>query len=74
MCDTTMKNWHDMNFHILHPTGDGIHFAKLVEIHPSNISSHLLLAEIISSQISARTCHGQRVATMMLWGANQFAS
>ena len=45
--------------------------AKLIEVHPSNISLHLLLAEIFNFSIFAGTYHGQRVATLVLCGANQ---
>ena len=46
---------------------------KLIEIQPSNISCHLLLAEIFNSPISAGTYHGQRIATSsVLCGADQF--
>ena len=59
-----------MNFHILHPTDSATRHAKLIEVRPSNISCHLLLAEIFNFQISAGTYHDQRVATSVLWGVN----
>ena len=68
----TMQNGHDTNFHILNPTDNGICRAKLIEVHPSNISWHLLLANILNSQTSAGTYHGQRVARLVLCGANHF--
>ena len=62
-CNMTIQNEHDANAHILHLTDNEIHRAKLIEVHPSNISWHLLLAEIFNSPIYARTYHDQRVAT-----------
>ena len=62
----TIQNEHDTNINILHPTDNGIRHAKLVEADPSNISWHLLLAEIFNSKISAGTNHGQRFATLVL--------
>ena len=32
------QNGHNMNFHILYSTHNGIRHAKRVEVHPSNIS------------------------------------
>ena len=61
-----MQNGHDVNVLTLHPTDNGICHAKLIEVHPSNISSYPLLAEIFNSLISAGTYHGQRVATSVL--------
>ena len=34
----TIQNGHDANVHTLHPTDNGIHHVKLIEVHPSNIS------------------------------------
>ena len=48
-------------------------FAKLFEIHLSNISWNLLLAEIFNSVTSSGTYHGQRAATLVLWDANRLA-
>ena len=70
----TMQNGHDVNVHTLHPTDNGIRHSKLIEVHPSNISWHLLIAEIFNSSISAGTYHGQRVATSVFCGANQLES
>ena len=73
-----MQNEHDANFHILHPIDRWICHAKRIDVHPSNISWHLikyvLLAEIFKFPISARMYHGQRVATSVFYGANQFVS
>ena len=44
----TMKNGHDVNFHILHPIDDGICHAKLIDVHLSNISCHQLLVEMFN--------------------------
>ena len=63
MCNMTMQNGHDTNFHILHPIDNVICRAKLIEVHHSNISLHLSLTEIFNSQISAGTYHAQRVTT-----------
>ena len=51
----------------LQPLDNGIHHAKLIEVHPSNMSWNVLLAKIFNSQISAGMYqHGQRVvATLM---------
>ena len=68
----TMQNGHDTNFHILHPTDNGICHAKLIEVHPSNIFWGPLLAEIFNCPISAGTYYGQRVATSVLCDANWF--
>ena len=56
----TIQNEHDANAHILDPTDNEIRHAKLIEVHPSNISWHLLLAEIFNSQISDGMYHSQR--------------
>ena len=52
-----MQNEHDANFHILHPIDNGIRHAKRIDVHPSNICWHLLLAEIFNSLISVGTYH-----------------
>ena len=68
----TIQNGHDVNVHALHPTDNRIHHAKLIEVHPSNISLRplrTLLAEMFNSPIFAGTYHGQRVATSVLCGA-----
>ena len=67
-----MQNGHDAKVHTLNPTDNRICQAKLTEVHPSNISWHPLLTEIFNSPISAGTHHGQRVALLVLFGANQF--
>ena len=69
-----MQNGHDAKVHTLNPTNNGICQVKLTEVHPSSISWHPLLTEIFNSLISARTYHGQRVATSVLCGAYQFES
>ena len=61
-----------MKVDTLNPTDNGILQAKLTEVHPSNISSHPLLAEIFNSPVSAGKYHGQCVAISVLCGANQF--
>ena len=66
-----MQIEHDANVHTLHPTESSICHTKLIEVHPSNISSHPLLAKIFNSQVSAKTYHGQLVATLVLCGSNQ---
>ena len=66
-----MQNRNDVNVHTLHPTDNGICHAKLIEVHPPNIFSHLLLTKIFSSLVSARTYHGQGVATLVLRGVNR---
>ena len=38
-----MQNEHDVNVYTLHPIDNGIRHASLVEVHPSNISWHLLM-------------------------------
>ena len=58
----TMQNGHDANIHILHPADNGTCHTKLIEVHPSNISWHLLLAMIFNSSNSSGTYHCQRVA------------
>ena len=69
-----MQNVHDTDFHILHPTDNGIiSHAKLMQVHPSNVFWHLLLAEIFNSQISAGTYQGQHVATLVWRVANRCA-
>ena len=62
----TMQNGHDTNFYMLYPTDNGIHRAKLIEVYLSNITWHLLLAEIFNSQIFAGTYHCQRATTSVL--------
>ena len=54
----------------LQPLDNGIHRAKLIEVHPSNISWNLLPAKIFNSQNSAETYRGQRVAAWTLCDAN----
>ena len=49
-----MQNGHDMNFHILQPTDNGIRHAN---------TTH---QNIYFSQFFAETYHGQRVATSVL--------
>ena len=51
-----MQNGHDTNFHILHPTDNEFSHARPIEVYPSNISWHLLLAAIFNSQTFARMC------------------
>ena len=38
MYNMIVQNGHDANVHTLHPTDNGICHAKLIEVHPSNIS------------------------------------
>ena len=52
----TMQNGHDANHHILYPIDNEIYHAKLIE----------LFAQMFNSQTSARTYHGQCVATSVL--------
>ena len=71
MCTMIMQNKHDANFHISTLSIDnGICHVKLIGVHPSNISWHLLLAKIFNSPNSAGMYHGQLVATSVLCGAN----
>ena len=55
----------------LQPLGNWVCHAKLIEVHPSNISWNLLPGKIFNSQISVAMYHGQRVTTLVLCGANR---
>ena len=61
----TMQNGHDMNVHIPYPIDDEIFRDKLIGVHPSNISWHILLTEIYNSPISYETYHDHCVATYL---------
>ena len=66
-CNITIKNGHDTNFHILHPTNNEICHAKLIEvILQTSPEIYILLSKIFNFQIFAGKYHGQRVATSML--------
>ena len=66
------QNRHDAKVHTLNPTDNGIRQAKLTEVHPSNISWHLLLAKIFNSPISAGT-HHSHVRRKSIRAANRAA-
>ena len=49
MYNMSMQNGHNANVHTLHPIDNEICHAKLIELHPSNLSWHLLLAKIFNA-------------------------
>ena len=70
---TQQNKWEEV-IESLQPLDNGICHAKLIEVHSSNMSWHLLLAKIFNSLISAGTYYGQHVTTFVSCDANQLVS